>query len=220
MVPITLLNNPPLLFSDPWTCAYGSQTRLSFIQSWEKISASPLSMLVNDLFCNILRRISRISEPGRGTAFKIYLPRTDVPAHAKPVPSDGPPAHGTETILLVEDDDGVRELLAESIARYGYRVLASPGGEDAQALLLRHEGPIHLMLTDVVMPGINGPELYEQLAPQRPDMRVLFMSGYTDLTVLQANLISERSSFIAKPFTHSDLARKIRRVLDDPVVVA
>ncbi len=159
------------------------------------------------------------SEIGRGTAFTIYLPRTGVAALSKPRDGGAQPTGGSETVLLVEDDDGVRELLAESVARYGYRVLASSGGEEAQAIVTVHDGPIHLMLTDVVMPGMNGPELYERLAPQRPDMRVLFMSGYTDLTVLQADLIGEQSSFIAKPFTHSDLARKIRRVLDDPVTV-
>jgi len=154
------------------------------------------------------------SEEGRGTTFKIYLPRTDAVPDAAVVPAVEAPMPGCETILLVEDDDGVRGLLAETIARYGYRVLAAEGARAAEAHLARCDGPVHLMLTDIVMPGLSGPDLYERVAPTRPSMRVLFMSGYTDLTVLQSNLIGEGSSFIAKPFTHADLARKIRAVLD------
>ncbi len=154
------------------------------------------------------------SEPGRGTTFKVYLPRTDAAPAAEAMRAVEVPAHGSETILLVEDDDGVRGLLADTIAQYGYRVLAAAGGEAAEAHVREFAGRIHLMLTDIVMPGLSGPALFERVAPARPDMRVLFMSGYTDLTVLQANLIDEQSSFIAKPFTHADLARKIRSVLD------
>jgi len=159
------------------------------------------------------------SEVGRGTTFKIYLPRTDKTVETFEASSnhDEAPA-GTETVLLVEDEEIVRDMTHEILRMSGYHVLESSRGSEALAVCEQHKGPIHLMLTDVVMPQMSGRELAERLMPLRPEMRVLYMSGYTDDAIVHHGVLDEGMAFIEKPFTPNALARKVRESLDASVV--
>ena len=156
------------------------------------------------------------SEPGHGTTFKIYLPRV---AEATPVQEVGqafsPPPAGSETILLVEDEDGVRKLGREFLESTGYTVLEAQNGAEAIQVANRHMGLIHLMVTDVVMPQMSGRELAHRLAPVRPEMKVLYMSGYTDNAVVRRGILDRGTAFLQKPFPLSGLARKVREVLEE-----
>ncbi|MBI1864481.1 MAG: response regulator [Nitrospirae bacterium] len=153
------------------------------------------------------------SEPGRGTTFKIYLPPSEeAAAPAEPAPSAAP-ASGTETILVVEDEDGIRELVSKVLGLGGYTVLGAAGGKEAAAAVERHEGPIHLMLTDMVMPGMSGPELADRLKTKHPAMKVLYMSGYADDAVIRHGELAPGTPFLQKPFTPTSLTQKIREVL-------
>jgi PAS domain S-box-containing protein len=154
------------------------------------------------------------STKGRGTTFRIYLPRTDATAsrERRMEPRDELRA-GTETILLVEDDDGLRELARKILSKNGYEVLASSGGSEAERICREHDGRIHLLLTDVVMPGISGRELASKLAALRPEMRVLYMSGYADEMVTRQG-VANGMHFIQKPFTALALTKKLREVLE------
>lgn len=155
------------------------------------------------------------SEPGQGTTFKIYLPRVDARPEAAPAPSDADGAHnGREVVLLVEDEDAVRSLARRILEKRGYTVLTARTGPEALRIAERHDGPIHLILTDVVMPEMSGRELAERIAPTRPDARTLFMSGYTEDDVLRRGVLNEGAAFLEKPFTPSALAQKVREVLD------
>jgi two-component system cell cycle sensor histidine kinase/response regulator CckA len=156
------------------------------------------------------------SEPGRGAAFRIYLPRVDeaAPPAARAAAAAEPAAAGTETILLVEDEDAVRAVARESLRRHGYRVLEARDAESALAIAAGFEGHIGLLLTDVVMPGLSGRALADRLAPKRPGTRVLFMSGYTDDAIVQHGVLEPGLSFLQKPFTPDVLAQKVREVLD------
>ncbi len=157
------------------------------------------------------------SEPGQGTVFKIYLPILDAPVTATEAASQSSrPQTGTETVLLVEDEMMVRNLLAGMMERSGYHVLTAGSGEDAVNVASRYHGAIHLMVTDVVMPGIGGPELAERLVPLHPELKVLYISGYTDDAVLRHGVRDGVASYLQKPFTLVALARKIRDVLDAP----
>jgi CheY-like chemotaxis protein len=154
------------------------------------------------------------SEPGEGTTFKIYLPRVDGAVQAvetRAVSVDSP--RGTETVLLVEDDEGVRELAGGVLAQSGYTVLAACGGEEALLLNERHANAIHLLVTDVVMPGISGRELAERLVPLRPNIKVLYMSGYTDDAVVRHGVLAEEAAYLQKPFTPTGLLLKVRQML-------
>jgi hypothetical protein len=155
------------------------------------------------------------SEPGQGTTFKIYLPRADVPAvkAEPPAPSSELP-RGSETILLVEDEASLRELVRECLEASGYVVLEALHGADALERSERHAAPVHLLMTDVVMPGMNGRELAERLRASRPEIRVLYMSGYTDDAVVLHGVLAEDMAFLQKPFTAEALARTVRLVLD------
>ncbi|MDZ7373393.1 MAG: PAS domain S-box protein [candidate division KSB1 bacterium] len=157
------------------------------------------------------------SEPGHGTTFKIYLPRVDAPAE-KPVQPEEAKAvlEGTETVLLVEDDDTVRALTRSVLRRFGYTVLEAKSPGDALLISERHAGPIHVLVTDVVMPGMNGRELAERLRTQRPDLRVIYCSGYTDNLVTVQGLLEEGVDFVPKPFHPEALLRKVRDALDQP----
>ena len=153
--------------------------------------------------------------PGRGTTFRVYLPRcADTQAAAEPEARSRLSTDGSETVLLVEDDDHVRALVAHMLRQHGYTVLEARGGRQALEAARAHAEIIHLLLTDVVMPGMNGRVLAERLALQRPDMRVLFMSGYSDDEVLRAGIQTGRTVVIQKPFSTADLAGRLREILD------
>jgi two-component system cell cycle sensor histidine kinase/response regulator CckA len=154
------------------------------------------------------------SEVGRGTAFKIYFKRVDEPAEAKP-PEARPAASvaGTETILLVEDEPAVRALAEKTLRACGYTVLAAGEYIEALALSNRHSGTIHLLVTDVIMPGLNGRELAECLRALRPHMRVLFISGYTADAIAQHGILDDGVAFLPKPFSPRDLLLKVRQTL-------
>ncbi len=156
------------------------------------------------------------SEEGRGTIFTIYLPRTDAAKSAlaySKVEADVP--SGTETILLVEDDPQVRELAHRVLQEQGYTVLEGSNGEEALQLLRSHTGSIDLLLTDVVMPGMSGKALADQLLRTQPDLRTIFMSGYTDEAIAHHGVLDPDVAFLQKPFSPTVLARKVRDVLDD-----
>ncbi len=156
------------------------------------------------------------SEPGIGTTFDIYLPRTD-----RPVAASRPTAtaavtrpRGSETILLVEDDDQVRAVARRILVQGGYRVLVARSGGDALLLSEEHPAAIDLLLTDVVMPQMGGGKLAARLAPLRPEMRVLFMSGYTDKAIVHLGVVEAGIDLLHKPFTPDSLLSRVRQVLD------
>jgi PAS domain S-box-containing protein len=156
------------------------------------------------------------SEVGRGTTFKVYLPSVDAAAEQleRAAPQLEIPT-GHETILLVEDEELVRTLAHEVLQMSGYRVLVAANGGAALLICERHTGPIHLLLTDIVMPELSGQELAERLTRLRPDMRVLFMSGYTNNAVIHNGTLAAVVNYIQKPFSPDALARKVREVLDE-----
>jgi two-component system cell cycle sensor histidine kinase/response regulator CckA len=153
------------------------------------------------------------SEPGQGTTFKVYFPRADGPAD-RPAGSPSAAVRGTETVLVVEDEEGVRELIAALLRRLGYTVIAAVDGHDAIRLSERHAGPIQLLLTDVVLPQAGGRQVAEKLRLARPGMRVLYLSGYTENAVVHHGVLDADVAFLAKPFSHEALAKKVREVLD------
>jgi len=159
------------------------------------------------------------SEPGHGTTFKIYLPRCEEPLEALPPAPDTREAEpGTETVLVVEDEPEVRRLVERLLRGKGYRVLSAGSPTEAVALAKAHDAAIDLLLTDVIMPGMNGRELARLLAPARPAMRVLYMSGYADAAMNQHGILPPGTAFVSKPFTPDALARKVREVLDGRAV--
>ena len=155
------------------------------------------------------------SEPGHGTTFKIYLARVDEPLEElrEKTTRKGLP-RGSETVLVVEDEKKVRTLTVEILGRQGYRVLDASRGDDALAISEKHKGPIHLILVDVVMPGINGTELAKRFMSLHPDIRILYMSGYTDNVIVHHGVLEKGVNYIQKPFTIDELTRKVREALD------
>jgi CheY-like chemotaxis protein len=178
---------------------------------------------------------------GRGTTFRIYLPQVEASAPAAPPaarPAPAPPARvqpepvraaaaplepaivsevvpqRAETILLVEDALRVRAVVREILEMNGYNILEARHGVEALEISERHRGPIHLMVTDVVMPQMSGRELAQRLQPVRPDMKVLYMSGYTDDAIVRHGVLGAGIAFLSKPFTPDALALKVREVLD------
>jgi PAS domain S-box-containing protein len=157
------------------------------------------------------------SEIGTGTTFKVYLPRVEEKV-VKPVKDDRPAdlPGGTETVLIVEDEGKLRDLCVQILEQLGYRVLQARNGTEAIAKVQDYGDRIHLLLTDVVMPGMNGSELATQLVLRNPEMKVLFTSGYTEDVISHHGVLAEGVSFIGKPYTPLALARKVREVLDKP----
>ena len=156
------------------------------------------------------------SEPGKGTTFKVYLPK--VKGDVEPEEKEQIPVgdfSGSEIVLIVEDDDGLRKFTQEVLQSYGYRVLVAENGEDALRVGKDHAGPINLLLTDVVMPKMGGKELAERSQPLYPRMKVIYMSGYTDNAILHHGVLLPELNFIQKPFTPKGLARKVREALDE-----
>ena len=187
------------------------------------------------------------SEPGRGTTFKIYLPRVDesrveesevesdlaesrqdrfeVPKSRPVELLSGPTtlsvssaSKGTETVLVVEDQDGIRDIVRESLRRNGYKVIIAVDGNEALQIASSYPDPIHLLVTDLVMPNIGGRELAQRLTPQRPAMKVLFMSGYSEHSALDIEEAGASAAVLQKPFSLDVLARSVRRVLDEPAL--
>lgn len=161
------------------------------------------------------------SDPGHGATFRLYLPQS---ARELPAEDTEPPhpdtLHGSETVLLVEDEEWVRTLVRQCLERYGYTVLEAEHGDHAMTIHQRYKGAIQLLLTDVVMPGVNGVQLAKTLTRERPSMRTLYMSGYSDHAVFREGYFRSGAPFLAKPFTIEDLAAKVRGAIDAPQALA
>jgi two-component system cell cycle sensor histidine kinase/response regulator CckA len=154
------------------------------------------------------------SEVGRGTTFRIYLPRVEESAENASVTRASQPATGgSETVLLVEDEESVRQLVRETLEAKGYKVLEADHGAAALQIASDYHGPIDMLITDVVMPGMSGRELSEQLSASDPDMKILYLSGYHEDAVVHQGVLEPGTSFLQKPFTLQALARKVREVL-------
>jgi CheY-like chemotaxis protein len=158
--------------------------------------------------------ISVASEPGLGAKFTIHLPEESRPLEAEPIHVAPVQRVGRETVLVVEDEDAVRDLVCEMLRMSGYTVIEARHGGEALLLCEQSREPIDLLLTDVVMPQMSGRQLAERLAPLQPDMKVLFMSGHTDDAVIRHGVKNAMMTFLQKPFTPVALARKVRAVLD------
>jgi CheY-like chemotaxis protein len=162
------------------------------------------------------------SAPGRGATFRSYFPVVEDPAaleespHAAMLRAPELPALGTETILLVEDEDALRAIVRRVLQRCGYTVLEARHGSEALRLAEQHQGPLQLLITDVVMPILGGRELVERLARLRPDIKVLYLSGYTDDAVVRHGVLQAEVAFLQKPFTMAALATKVRQLLGSP----
>ncbi len=154
------------------------------------------------------------SEVGRGTTFKVYLPRVDDGIEAVRAPEQRTDSRGTETLLLVEDDDQVRQVAMGILRRHGYTVVDARNAGEALLRSEQHPGDIHLMLSDVVMPQMSGPMLAKRLAVTRPTMKLLCMSGYTDDSIVRHGILEADIAYLQKPFTPDALAAKVREVLD------
>ena len=164
--------------------------------------------------------ITSKSEPGKGTSFDLYFPQVETPtgevvaeSAARKVSASA--ISGTETILLVEDQEGIRELAREYLRQKGYTVLDAADGNEGLQVAAEYKNPIHLLLTDVVMPNVGGQELAKRLAQERGQVKVLFMSGYPDHATWDADLPDDSAAVLQKPFTLESLARKIRALLDE-----
>jgi CheY-like chemotaxis protein len=155
------------------------------------------------------------SEPGNGTTFKIYFPRVDEPVEVAEI---GRPKaaqlRGSETILIAEDAEPLRKLTCSFFESNGYKVLAAGSGAEAIKMAAEYPEPIHLLLTDVVMPRMSGPELANRLTAARPEMRVVYMSGYTDDAIVHYGVLEPGTFFIEKPFSRDVLLGKVRDALD------
>jgi CheY-like chemotaxis protein len=159
--------------------------------------------------------IAVYSERELGTTFKVYLPRVrNTPLGCTLSEAPLPLRGGTETVLIVEDEEVVRVLVRTILRRHGYTVVEAGHGGEALLLCEQHDGPIDLMVTDVVMPHMGGRKLTERLSPLHPRMKVLYLSGYTDDAVVRQGILEAGTPFLQKPFTPEALARKVREVLD------
>ncbi len=154
------------------------------------------------------------SELGHGTTFKLYFPRLPMAAGAAPAPTLPRPGPGTETLLLAEDEESVRTLTRRILESHGYTVLDAQNGLEAMEVARRYDRPIDLLVTDVIMPGMSGPKLAEEIRAARPEIKVLYMSGYTENALAPRGGLDPRTAFLQKPFSPIALAAKIREVLD------
>ncbi len=155
------------------------------------------------------------SEPSQGTTFKIYLPREEEPLEEngeKRVEEEL--LSGSETALVVEDEEGLRKLAVQILQKHGYKVLEAPQGDEALLISQKYEGPIHLLITDVVMPGMSGRDLSERLTPLRPGIKTLYMSGHTNIAIIHNGVLEPGINLLQKPFTPEVLLRKVREALD------
>jgi two-component system cell cycle sensor histidine kinase/response regulator CckA len=159
------------------------------------------------------------SEPGKGSTFKVYLPRVDEVPEAAAAQASPRSQRGTETILVVEDEEAVRELIQTVLTEKGYDVIPSLDPQHAEQIAARFAGEIHLLLTDVVMPGTSGRELAARISARRRDIRVLFMSGYTDNVITSGGMLEEGLAFLQKPFSPAALVQKVREVLSQTPAV-
>jgi CheY-like chemotaxis protein len=153
------------------------------------------------------------SEVGIGTTFKVYLPCSEAPRPGLEMTPPPAALGGRETVLLVEDEESVRALTRRVLHAKGYEVLEAASGAEALALVARHTGPLHLLVTDVVMPRMSGRELATRLAEVRPGVKVLYVSGYTDDAVVRHGVLEAGAMFLQKPFSPDALARKVRDAL-------
>jgi PAS domain S-box-containing protein len=155
------------------------------------------------------------TELGKGTAFKVYLPRaTDVGDVVEQSVPDRAPAAGTETVLVVEDETAVRLLTCRILEDANYRVFDAPNPQQAEALFDKHPGEFHVLVTDVVMPGSTGPKLFERLVRRQPNLKVLYVSGYTNTAIIEDGEIDPAMELLQKPFSANALKRRVREVLD------
>ncbi|HEX2684965.1 MAG TPA: ATP-binding protein [Kofleriaceae bacterium] len=154
------------------------------------------------------------SEPGQGTTFQVYLPRTDEPGEHQVTRSTVISLQGVETILVAEDEEQLRNVVRRTLERQGFSVLMARSGSEAIELCETHAGTIALLLTDLVMPGMSGRELADRLVPLRPSIKILYMSGYTENAIANHDLRDARMAFLAKPFTPESLLHKVRELLD------
>ena len=154
------------------------------------------------------------SEPGNGATFKIYLPRVEEAAQTAKITVPEPTLiYGTETILVVEDETMVRQLVCETLSAYGYQVIEAQSATDGLRLATESQPPPHLLLTDVIMPEMNGRILYQKIAQVHPDIKVLYMSGYTDNVIVHHGILDKGINFLQKPFSIQSLTRKVKQVL-------
>jgi two-component system, cell cycle sensor histidine kinase and response regulator CckA len=154
------------------------------------------------------------SEPERGASVKVYLPRVDKAASEEALSPPGKSNRGSETVLVVEDDDMVRRLVRETLEREGYKMLDAAEAEEARRIVSSHRGAIQLLITDVVLPKTGGRELAEEFSRAQPQAKVLFMSGYTDGAIVNNGILEKEVAFLQKPFSPATLAQKVREVLE------
>jgi CheY-like chemotaxis protein len=157
--------------------------------------------------------ISVESEPGQGAVFQVYLPETNETVPASAVPVTGISAAGSETILLVEDEDGVRSFIRTVLERFGYRVFEAPTAEAALVLLEDFLAPLHLLITDVVLPKLDGPELALRVLDRHPSLRILFISGYPEGMATPEGFLGSGTELLEKPFTANALLTRVRQLL-------
>jgi two-component system, cell cycle sensor histidine kinase and response regulator CckA len=157
------------------------------------------------------------STVGQGSAFSVYLPRSDGTTDTQPAALNVRSTFGSETILVVEDEEVLRNLVRDVLRTHGYALLVAGTGEEALAIAERHEGPIDLVMSDIVLPGMSGLELVDRMAKARPRAKVLLMSGYADETIARHGVLDPAVPFLQKPFQLHDLTHRVREVLDTGV---
>jgi DNA-binding NtrC family response regulator len=152
---------------------------------------------------------------GHGTTFKVYLPQVKASVSGVREVMPAAPLHGAETVMVVEDEDGIRTLECRILEKHGYTVLRASNGAEAIQVSAQHNGKIELLITDMVMPSMSGTDLAQLLTSQRSELKVLFTSGYTDNAIIHHGTLTGDAEFLAKPFEPQALARKVREVLDN-----